>query len=100
MNVPTEKSKPISGGGGGGSRAGGGRGGGGGGNRGGGGGGSRGGVGGGSIAGGSESAEDYTDDEDEGEEGYRPGGYHPVKVGEAYNQRLVLLPLLWFLTGY
>jgi hypothetical protein len=36
---------------------------------------------------GSDSGEDYTDDEDEGEDGYRPGGYHPVKVGEVYNQR-------------
>ena len=35
----------------------------------------------------SESAEDYSDDEDEGEDGYKPGGYHPVKVGEVYNQR-------------
>lgn len=35
----------------------------------------------------SESAEDYTDDEDEGADGYRPGGYHPVKTGEVYNQR-------------
>jgi hypothetical protein len=38
---------------------------------------------------GSASGEDYTDDEDEGEDGYRPGGYHPVKVGEIYNQRYV-----------
>jgi hypothetical protein len=37
--------------------------------------------------GGSDSGEDYTDDEDEGEDGYRPGGYHPVKIGEVYNQR-------------
>jgi hypothetical protein len=36
---------------------------------------------------GSDSAEDYTDDEDEGEDGYKPGGYHRVKVGEVYNQR-------------
>ena len=35
----------------------------------------------------SDSGEDYTDDEDEGEDGYRPGGYHPVKIGEVYNQR-------------
>ena len=35
----------------------------------------------------SDSAEDYSDDEDEGEDGYKPGGYHPVKVGEIYNQR-------------
>ena len=37
----------------------------------------------------SDSAEDYTDDEDEGEDGYKAGGYHPVKVGEVYNQRCV-----------
>jgi hypothetical protein len=36
---------------------------------------------------GSESGEDYTDDEDEGEDGYKTGGYHRVKVGEVYNQR-------------
>ena len=36
---------------------------------------------------GSDSGEDYTDDEDEGEDGYRAGGYHPVKIGEVYNQR-------------
>lgn len=35
----------------------------------------------------SDSAEDYSDDEDEGEDGYKPGGYHLVKVGEVYNQR-------------
>lgn len=27
-----------------------------------------------------ESSCDYSDDEDEGEAGYKPGGYHPVKV--------------------
>ena len=36
---------------------------------------------------GHESTEDYSDDEDEGEDGYKPGGYHAVKVGEVYNQR-------------
>jgi hypothetical protein len=36
---------------------------------------------------GSDSGEDYTDDEDEGEDGYKSGGYHRVKVGEVYNQR-------------
>jgi len=39
----------------------------------------------------SESGEDYTDDEDEGESGYKPGGYHPVKVGDIFNQGYVLL---------
>ena len=38
---------------------------------------------------GNESTEDYSDDEDEGEDGYKVGGYHRVKVGEVYNQRLV-----------
>jgi serine/threonine-protein kinase SRPK3 len=42
---------------------------------------------------GSASGEDYTDDEEEGEEGYKPGGYHPVKVGEAYNQRYDMFDL-------
>jgi hypothetical protein len=41
---------------------------------------------------GSESGEDYTDDEDEGEDGYKAGGYHPVKTGEVYNQRCVSNP--------
>lgn len=38
-------------------------------------------------SGNSDSAEDYSDDEDEGEDGYKAGGYHPVKVSEVYNQR-------------
>jgi len=42
----------------------------------------------------SESAEDYSDDEDEGEDGYKPGGYHPVKLGEIYNQRYVVIKKL------
>jgi len=45
----------------------------------------------------SDSAEDYTDDEDEGEEGYKPGGYHPVKVGEVYNQRCVVCCLVYII---
>lgn len=40
---------------------------------------------------GGHSSEDYTDDEDEGEEGYKTGGYHPVKLGEVYNQRYVFI---------
>ena len=36
---------------------------------------------------GSGSNEDYSNDEDEGEDGYKPGGYHPVKIAEVYNQR-------------
>eukprot|EP00526_Cylindrotheca_closterium_P002460 CAMPEP_0113651034 /NCGR_PEP_ID=MMETSP0017_2-20120614/27189_1 /TAXON_ID=2856 /ORGANISM="Cylindrotheca closterium" /LENGTH=939 /DNA_ID=CAMNT_0000563651 /DNA_START=238 /DNA_END=3057 /DNA_ORIENTATION=+ /assembly_acc=CAM_ASM_000147 len=43
---------------------------------------------------GSDSGEDYTDDEDEGEDGYKPGGYHRVKVGEVYNQRYVVIKKL------
>lgn len=35
----------------------------------------------------SDSGEDYTDDEDEGESGYKPGGYHPVQVGDVFNQK-------------
>ena len=29
----------------------------------------------------------FSDEDDEGSDGYKPGGYHPVKVGEVYNQR-------------
>jgi len=36
---------------------------------------------------GSGSNEDYSNDEDEGEDGYKAGGYHPVKIAEVYNQR-------------
>ncbi|KAL3940916.1 MAG: hypothetical protein SGBAC_004629 [Bacillariaceae sp.] len=43
---------------------------------------------------GSDSGEDYTDDEDEGEDGYKTGGYHRVKVGEVYNQRYVVIKKL------
>jgi len=42
----------------------------------------------------SDSGEDYTDDEDEGEDGYKPGGYHRVKTGEVYNQRYVVIKKL------
>ena len=42
-----------------------------------------------------ESDEDYSDDcADEGEEGYRPGGYHPVNVGERYNSRYTVIKKL------
>ena len=41
-------------------------------------------------------AEDYSQDEDEGADGYKPGGYHPVEVGDVYNSRyLVLKKLGW-----
>ena len=41
------------------------------------------------------SVEDYSDDGgDEGEEGYRPGGYHPVNIGERYNGRYTVLEKL------
>ena len=43
-----------------------------------------------------DSAEDYSDDDEEGSDGYKPGGYHPVKVGEVYHRRyLVLRKLGW-----
>lgn len=42
----------------------------------------------------SGSAEDYSDDEEEGEDGYKPGGYHRVSVGETYNQRYVVMKKL------
>lgn len=42
-----------------------------------------------------DSDEDYSDDcADEGEEGYRPGGYHPVNIGERYNSRYTVLSKL------
>jgi serine/threonine protein kinase len=31
------------------------------------------------------SDEDYSDDEEEGEESYKPGGYHPVNIGDKYH---------------
>mmetsp|Transcript_35798 Transcript_35798/g.83379 ORF Transcript_35798/g.83379 Transcript_35798/m.83379 type:complete len:1315 (-) Transcript_35798:54-3998(-) len=43
---------------------------------------------------GAGSPDDYTDDEDEGEEGYKPGGYHPVKFGEVYGRRYVVIKKL------
>mmetsp|Transcript_10402 Transcript_10402/g.28742 ORF Transcript_10402/g.28742 Transcript_10402/m.28742 type:complete len:986 (+) Transcript_10402:337-3294(+) len=42
----------------------------------------------------SGSAEDYSDDEEEGEDGYKPGGYHRVSVSETYNQRYVVMKKL------
>lgn len=30
-------------------------------------------------------------DSDEGEDGYKQGGYHPVAVGEVYNEKYVIL---------
>eukprot|EP00522_Entomoneis_paludosa_P003572 CAMPEP_0172470620 /NCGR_PEP_ID=MMETSP1065-20121228/66815_1 /TAXON_ID=265537 /ORGANISM="Amphiprora paludosa, Strain CCMP125" /LENGTH=994 /DNA_ID=CAMNT_0013228617 /DNA_START=225 /DNA_END=3206 /DNA_ORIENTATION=+ len=42
----------------------------------------------------SGSAEDYSDDEEEGEDGYKPGGYHRVAVSETYNQRYVVMKKL------
>jgi serine/threonine protein kinase len=42
------------------------------------------------------SNEDYTDDGDEDAESYRPGGYHPVHIGDLYNKRyLVVQKLGW-----
>jgi hypothetical protein len=39
----------------------------------------------------SEGTQDFSDDEDEGKDGYKKGGYHPVKVGEVYNNNLVVV---------
>ena len=33
------------------------------------------------------SEEDYSDVDDEGEEGYRVGGYHRIQVGDIFNER-------------
>lgn len=41
-------------------------------------------------------AEDYTESDDEGADGYRKGGYHPTSPGEVYNGRYeVLAKLGW-----
>jgi len=39
-------------------------------------------------------AEDYTESDDEGAEGYRKGGYHVVTVGEVYNGRYTVIAKL------
>eukprot|EP00923_Selenidium_pygospionis_P028222 GHVN01050839.1.p1 GENE.GHVN01050839.1~~GHVN01050839.1.p1 ORF type:complete len:979 (+),score=221.71 GHVN01050839.1:2704-5640(+) len=36
---------------------------------------------------GSEQDQDYTESDDEGQDGYKKGGYHPIRVGEIYNNR-------------
>lgn len=43
------------------------------------------------------SDEDYSDDADEGREGYRPGGYHPINIGDRFNsgRYIVLEKLGW-----
>ena len=42
------------------------------------------------------SDQDYSDVDDEGADGYRPGGYHPVDVGDVYHERYrVLKKLGW-----
>lgn len=41
-------------------------------------------------------AEDYTESDDEGADGYRKGGYHPVHVNEVYHEKFrVLAKLGW-----
>ena len=40
------------------------------------------------------SDEDYSDDGDEGQEGYRQGGYHPVHIGDVFNHRYVVVEKL------
>jgi serine/threonine-protein kinase SRPK3 len=37
-----------------------------------------------------ESAEDYSDGEEEGTNGYRSGGYHPVKIGDVFKHQYVV----------
>jgi serine/threonine protein kinase len=43
------------------------------------------------------SDEDYSDDEEEGEDGYRQGGYHPVNIGDKFNNNryIVIEKLGW-----
>lgn len=42
----------------------------------------------------SSSDEDYSDGEEEGEDGYKIGGYHPVNIGDRYNNRYVVVEKL------
>lgn len=42
----------------------------------------------------SGSEDDYSDDGDEGTEGYKQGGYHPVHIGDIFNFRYVVLQKL------
>ena len=39
----------------------------------------------------SEGTQDFSDDDDEGKDGYKKGGYHPVKLGEIYNNDVVVV---------
>lgn len=38
--------------------------------------------------------QEYTESEDEGQDGYRKGGYHVITVGEVYNERYTVLAKL------
>jgi serine/threonine-protein kinase SRPK3 len=38
--------------------------------------------------------DDYTESDDEGADSYKPGGYHPVHVGEVYHERYEVLSKL------
>lgn len=42
----------------------------------------------------SSGDEDYSDDGDEGTEGYKLGGYHPVSIGEKFNTKYIILEKL------
>lgn len=48
----------------------------------------------GGIGGDNSSDEDYSEDEDEGEDAYKPGGYHRVNVGDQFNSRYVVVEKL------
>jgi serine/threonine protein kinase len=48
----------------------------------------------GSIGHGSNTDEDYSDDGDEGTEGYKFGGYHPVSLGDKFNARYTVVEKL------
>eukprot|EP00981_Chlorochromonas_danica_P003124 scaffold620_cov177-Ochromonas_danica.AAC.24 len=43
------------------------------------------------------SSQDYSDDEEEGEESYRAGGYHPISIGDKFNngRYIVIEKLGW-----
>ncbi|KAJ1494860.1 hypothetical protein T484DRAFT_1764407, partial [Baffinella frigidus] len=44
---------------------------------------------------GGDESDCYMSDEDEGKDGYKKGGYHPVRMGETYNSSVVVRKLGW-----
>ena len=38
-----------------------------------------------------QSDRDYSEDEEEGDDEYRPGGYHPVQIGDKFNKQYTVI---------